>query len=81
MAGKSIEMSYGNSTTTISLTGVSRGTMGTSLEVNWSDLVGKNFVYASTNASGSILSANNKVTLVVTSTLPSVIPSGHYFIV
>lgn len=81
MAGQSIEMSYGNSTTTISLTGVSRGTMGTSLEVNWSDLVGKNFVYASTNASGSILSADNKVTLVVTATLPTVIPSGHYFIV
>lgn len=81
MAGKSIKMSYGNSNTTISLTGVSRGTMSTSLEVNWSDLVGKNFVYASTNASGSILSANNKVTLVVTSTLPTQIPSGHYFIV
>ena len=81
MAGKSIEMSYGNSTTTISLTGVSRGTMGTSLEVNWSDLVGKNFVYASTNASGSILSADNKITLVVTATLPTIIPPDHYFIV
>lgn len=81
MTGKSIEMSYANSTTTISVTGVSRGTMGASLDVNWSDLVGKNFVYASTNASGSILSADNKVTLVVTSTLPTIIPSGHYFIV
>lgn len=51
--------------------------------ITWNEITNMNnrFVSASPNAAGSVLEANNAITFVVTSTLPSQIPDNTYYIV
>ena len=77
----STRFTYGNGAATISLTGVGLSQQHQPTKnIPWTKLT-DDFVLTTGNASGSKLSANTAITLVVTSQLPTVLAENTYYIV
>ena len=76
----STRFTYGFGAATISLTGVEISDRQTTKSIPWNKLV-DGYVLTTGNASGSKLSANTAITLVVTSQLPTVLENNTYYIV
>ena len=76
----SIRFAYGFGSTILSQSGVDLSDRTTTKHIPWTKLI-NDYVLTTGNASGSKLSANTAITLVVTSRLPNVLEPDTYYIV